>query len=486
MFIMQAHDLSITRQAHLLFSIDQLVVNAGDRIGLIGANGVGKTTLIDLLTETLTPDTGTIDVSTQPTLVAQLHDVSTQSGGEQVKAVILSALREQPEWLILDEPSANLDVDNQAWLIQQLKRFNGTLLLIAHDRHLLNVVTDTTWELADQQLTTFIGNYDAYMAAKETQQAHQQAAYQVYQQQKRKLAEAARKRTEHANKIAKPNPNKHSNNEIKDIKMQLKNNQGKMTKAARVMNERADNLTAVTKPKTQAPMTLRAEQFASLGRHTPVRVDHLKLSAGAKALSGDVTFTVAANERVAITGPNQVGKTTLLRALLANDADAIHINPQVRFGYFDQNMQHLDLNKTIWDTVNETSQQEEATLRTILAEFGFTATMLPRPAQALSGGQRVKLALVQVLVSEANVLILDEPTNYLDLPTMTALEQFLSTYPGTVIFVSHDQEFVHHVATRTLTLSKKGLHDLTQTKTTHKTSAERKAADQALLDSFRA
>ncbi|KRN95986.1 ribosomal protection-like ABC-F family protein [Furfurilactobacillus siliginis] len=483
---MQAHDLSITRQAQSLFTIDQLVINAGDRIGLIGANGVGKTTLIDLLTGKLMPDTGTIDVSVQPTFVAQLHDVSTQSGGEQVKAAILAALREQPEWLILDEPSANLDIDNQAWLIQQLQRFNGTLLLIAHDRHLLNAVTDTTWELADQQLTTFAGNYDAFMIAKDAQQSHQQAAYQVYQQQKRKLADAARKRTERANRIAKPNPNKHSNNELKDIKMQLKNNQGKMTKAARVMNERADNLTAVAKPKTQAPMTLRAEQFVSLGRHTPIRVDHLKLSAGAKALSGDVTFTINANERVAITGPNQVGKTTLLRVLLANDAAAIHINSQVRFGYFDQNMQHLDLNKTIWDTVNETSQQEESTLRTILAEFGFTATMLPHPAQALSGGQRVKLALVQVLVSEANVLILDEPTNYLDLPTMTALEQFLSTYPGTVLFVSHDQEFVKHVATRTLTLSKNGLHDLTQTKTTHKTSEERAAADEALLNMFRA
>lgn len=141
MFVIQAQNIAITRHQQQLFYIEQLVINPGDRIGLVGANGAGKTTLIDILTGALTPDAGMVDRQTTPVVVHQLHDISTQSGGEQVKNAILTALRQQPEWLILDEPSANLDETNQQWLIDQLNRFKGTLLLISHDRTLLNAVT---------------------------------------------------------------------------------------------------------------------------------------------------------------------------------------------------------------------------------------------------------------------------------------------------------------------------------------------------------
>ena len=180
-----------------------------------------------------------------------------------------------------------------------------------------------------------------------------------------------------------------------------------------------------------------------------------------------------------------MGKTTLLRAILANDATAITVNPAVKFGYFAQNMSRLDLTASIWTNVTTHTQQENAVVRTVLAEFGFKANALDVAVQNLSGGQRVKVSLVKVLLSDANALILDEPTNYLDLPTLRALEAFLTSYPGTILFVSHDETFVKHVATRILALSPTGLADPKQVVTKKITSAERQAADEALLAQFR-
>lgn len=485
MFVIQAQNIAITRHQQQLFNIEQLVINPGDRIGLIGANGAGKTTLIDILTGSLNPDAGIVDRQTTPVVVHQLHDISTQSGGEQVKNAILTALRQQPEWLILDEPSANLDETNQQWLIDLLNRFKGTLLLISHDRTLLNAVTTTTWSLADHTLTTFAGNYDAFTANETAQRNNQAAAFRNYQQQKHKLEVAAIKRTERASKTTKPNPHNHSRNELQDMKSSLRRNQGKMTKAARVMKDHAEHLTPVAKPTEQPSVTLRAEQFATLGRHTPINIQHLALKAGKRTLANDVNFVLHTGDRIAITGPNQVGKTTLLRAVLANKNQAISVNPAVKFGYFAQNMSRLNLTATIWQNVTEHTRQDNAIVRTVLAEFGFKATALDIPAQNQSGGQRVKVSLVKVLLSDANVLILDEPTNYLDLPTLTALEQFLTTYPGTVLFVSHDETFVTHVATRVLKLSTHGLVDPNQVATKRITAAQRQAADEALLAQFR-
>ena len=292
MFALQAQHIAITRHQEQLFNIDQLVINPGDRIGLIGANGAGKTTLTDILTGALAPDTGTVNQQEVPIVVHQLHDLSTQSGGEQVKNAILDALRQQPEWLILDEPSANLDVENQHWLINQLTRFHGTLLIISHDRTLLNAVTTTTWQLASRQLTIFAGNYDAFMVDQAAQHHNQAAAYRNYQQEKHKLEVAAEKRAERAAKTTKPNPHKHSRNELQDMKSSLRRNQGKMTKAARVMKDHAESLTPVAKPSEQPKVTLRVEQFATLGRHTPVTVRHLRLQAGERTLVKDLSFVL--------------------------------------------------------------------------------------------------------------------------------------------------------------------------------------------------
>ncbi|GKT03051.1 ABC-F family ATP-binding cassette domain-containing protein [Furfurilactobacillus entadae] len=487
MFSLQATNLSITRQQHVLFTIPQLIINPGDRIGLVGANGAGKTTLIGLLTGTVSLTTGTIDRRIDPVVVPQLHHDDTKSGGEQTKMAILTALHQHPQWLILDEPSANLDVNNQTWLIQQLQRFSGTLLLISHDQHLLDAVTTSTWQLADETVTPFAGKLSAMQTMQAAQRDHQAAAYKTYRKRQHKLAVAARKREERAAKITKPNPHNHSANELQDIKSALRNNQGKMAKTARVLSQRGDDLAPVAKPKTAAHTTLRATQFATLGRHVPVRIEKLRLTIGSTTLSDSLSLTVRPGQRVAITGPNGCGKTTLLRAIMAHEQPAIHVNDAVSFGYFAQDISTLIPTDSVWTTVRARSSQPDATLRTILAEFGFSAGMLDQPTASLSGGQRVKLSLVAVLTSEANVLVLDEPTNYLDLPTLQALTTFLSEYPGTVLFVSHDQQFVQSVATNIYDLTPHGLVDPTHAVARQKprSSATRQAENDALLASFR-
>lgn len=479
MFILQATKLQISRQRELL-TVDQLVINPGDHIGLIGANGVGKTTLLDVLTGSLAPQAGHVDRRVTPTIVTQLHDLSVKSGGEQVKQALIAAFRDQPTFLILDEPSANLDQTNRQWLIAQLTRYSGTLLIVSHDRQLLNAITTTTWSLADRQLTTFAGNYAAFQANQTAQRQHQQAAYQAQQRQQRRLAKAAQRREQKAAHVVKPNPHKHSRNELKDLKSILRNNQGKLSKTASRLQARAA-FESVPKPKSTPTVTLRIHQFASLGRHTPLVIEHFTLYAAKHQLSTNLNLTVKAGERVGIVGPNQVGKTTLLRAILTNNDRGITVNPAVKFGYFAQNMSQLDLTKSVWKNAVAHSEQPRATCQTVLAQFGFTDSQLDQVASHLSGGQRVKLALVAVLLSDANVLLLDEPTNFLDLPTLTALENFLADYPGTILFISHDYEFVKHIATRQYELTAEGL--TVQPLANQRVNPE-PTANQALLDKF--
>ncbi|GAB6093442.1 ribosomal protection-like ABC-F family protein [Furfurilactobacillus curtus] len=480
MFILQATKLQISRQRKLL-NIDQLVINPGDRIGLIGANGVGKTTLLEVLTGTLVPRAGHVDRRVTPTIVTQLHEISAQSGGEQVKQALIAAFREQPAFLALDEPSANLDQTNQQWLITHLARYSGTLLIISHDRHLLNAITTTTWSVADQQLTSFSGNYDAFQTTQMAQRQHQQATYQVQQRKQRRLAEAAQRREQKAAHVVKPNRHQHSKNELKNLKSVLRNNQGKLSKTASRLQKRAQ-LEPVQKPKHTPTVTLHVQQFASLGRHTPLTLEHFTLSAAKHQLSADLNLTVKTGEHVGIVGPNQIGKTTLLRSILTNNKRGITVNPAVKFGHFAQNMSRLNLTKSVWTNAVANSEQPRVTCQTVLAQFGFTTSQLNQRAGQLSGGQRVKLALVTVLLSDANVLLLDEPTNFLDLPTLTALENFLANYPGTILFVSHDYEFVEHVATRKYKLSAEGL---TVQPVADQTVKSKPTANQTLLDEFR-
>ncbi|KZU80325.1 ABC transporter ATP-binding protein [Lactiplantibacillus plantarum] len=188
-----------------LFTIDRLVANAGDQIGVVGRNGAGKSTLAHLLTGTDRDYTGQIMVDEPVSYVAQIAPTFDQSGGQAMLTRIRQALSARPTILILDEPSSNLDETHQQWLINQLQRFRGLLLLISHDRQLLNAVTTQTWAVEHQKFTAYAGNYAYYQTVKAQQLATQEAAYQRQNTHQRELLAAQRQRNEKAQRIRKGN-----------------------------------------------------------------------------------------------------------------------------------------------------------------------------------------------------------------------------------------------------------------------------------------
>ena len=336
---------------------------------------------------------------------------------------IRQALSARPTILILDEPSSNLDETHQQWLINQLQRFRGLLLLISHDRQLLNAVTTQTWAVEHQKFTAYAGNYAYYQTVKAQQLATQEAAYQRQNTHQRELLAAQRQRNEKAQRIRKGN---------------------------RRMSQVERAKTKATREATAAKMERTAKRIVARGQREPQVAKPFTLAEYGKTLLAHADFQIRPHDRVAIVGPNGSGKTTLLRAILGGRVSGLRLAPAARVGVFNQDMTVLDGKQSVWQTVRQVSQLPDQTIRNVMGALGLPARFYPQLVSALSGGELVKLQLICILVGQYNVLMLDEPTNYLDVDALDALADYLQNYPGTVIFVSHDEPFRQAVATRVL------------------------------------
>lgn len=440
-----------------LFEVDQLTATTGDKIGIVGRNGAGKSTLARLLTGEDIDYTGQVSVDSPIIDVAQIAPTQDRSGGQAMMARVRAALSTRPEILILDEPSSNLDESHQAWLIKQLRHYQGLLLLISHDRHLLNAVTTQTWAVRHQAFTAYAGNYADYIAVRNQQIASQQAAYVRQQRHQHDLKLAVQARHEKAQRIRKGKRSM-SAGEWANSKSLREATAAKMDRSAKKLIERGDREANLTKPFTQVGFKLVATDFPNLIGKTVATATNLTLRRDQKVLLKHVSFQIKPGDRVALVGPNGSGKTTLLQAILAGQS-GLTTAPTAKIGVFQQDMTVLDGHLTVWQTVRAASQLPDQTLRNVMGALGLAARFYDQSVAVLSGGELVKLQLVVILVGNYNVLMLDEPTNYLDVDALDALADYLRDYPGTVIFVSHDATFSEQVATRQLILKDQDLTD---------------------------
>ena len=453
--------LSKQINGRVLFTADQLLATDHDHIGIVGRNGAGKTTLAQLLLGHDPEYTGQLVVDTPITYVPQIAPTHDRSGGQAMLNRVRQALAQRPAILILDEPSANLDEPHQAWLQKQLKQYRGLLLLISHDRQLLNAVTTQTWAIRDHQLAVYPGNYAAYLAQVQQATATQQAAYERQNRHAHDLKLAMQARREKAQQVRK---GAHlTPNERAKVKSVLETTAGKMEHSVRVLaNRSAREQTA--KPFTQHGFKLMATDFPAFNGKTIAAANNLTLREYDKTLLQQTTFQVKPGERLALVGPNGCGKTTLIKALLAG-VPGLSVSPAAKIGVFNQDMTALDGTKTVWHLVRAASQLPDQTLRNVMGALGLPARFYDQRVRGLSGGELVKLQLVCILVGTYNVLILDEPTNYLDVDALDALADYLQAYPGTVIFVSHDEPFREQVMTRQLQFKNQRLIDPAQVAT---------------------
>ncbi len=425
----------------------------GERVGIVGLNGAGKTTLLNILAGDTEPDEGRVKRYVQHSCIKQLDEseqresdrtVSTLSGGERTRQKITQALRANAEILFADEPTANLDLQGVARLEQQLLAFSGALMIISHDRELLDHVCTRILEVEDGGVTEFSGNYTSYQQQKEARAQRQQIEYDQYSKERKRLLAAIREREGAADSVRKA-PTRMGNSEARLHRREAGQAKQKLAGAAKAMASRIELLEQKERPFERDSVRFDIRSDQRLEARVAIRTKGITKSFGQKVIFQNAGFTLFSGAKAALIGPNGSGKTTLLQMILAGDR-GVETARGARLGYLSQGLEELNSQQTVWENVMENSICSPQEVRTILGRLLFRGDDVHKPVGVLSGGERVKTAFARMVTGECNLLVLDEPTNFLDIESMEALEDILIEYPGTVLFVSHDRRFISRVA----------------------------------------
>lgn len=346
------------------------------------------------------------------------------SGGER-KRVALAKTLLFPAWiLILDEPTNHLDNGMVLWLEEYLKKYQGVLLMVTHDRYFLDRVTNKILEIDKGKLYTYEANYSGFLELKQQRMESELASYQKVQNILRSELEWVRRGA-----------------------------QARSTKQ-KARLERFQQMTRMKAPETEQKVEMDSVA-ARLGKKT-IEIEHLTKSFGGRVLIRDFTYYTIRNERIGIAGENGCGKTTLLKLILGKetpDSGSVKLGETVRIGYFSQMVQELNEEERVIDCIKNVAEYIQtgngmASASQMCERFLFTPEVQYNPIGKLSGGERRRLCLLKVLMTAPNVLILDEPTNDLDIATLTILEDYLDSFEGIVIAVSHDRYFLDRIVDR--------------------------------------
>ncbi|TCP52425.1 ATP-binding cassette subfamily F protein 3 [Tumebacillus sp. BK434] len=368
-------------------------------------------------------------------------ELTAASGGQKTRAQLAKLLLGEPQVLLLDEPTNHLDAETMDWLEAVIRGFAGTVVTVSHDRYFLDRTATRILELSPRQLRSYPGNYSAYQEQKELERRTQQALYQKQQVEMQHLEELIGMyktwyiRAHNAGGGNKKRTKGHIS------RMRNKEKQLERLQAARV-----------EQPKEAQSIQLSFNSSEKLGNRLFL-VEDMAVRFGGRTLYEEVNFAVERGERIALLGPNGIGKSTLLKVLtgeLVPAAGTVNVSPQVRIGYFGQEVERLNPENSILEEVLELETLTQTEARTVLAGFMFRGEAVFKKVGTLSQGEKCRVAFVKLYFSGANVLVLDEPTNYLDIPARQRVEQALQNFPGTLLLVSHDRYMVQRLATQLL------------------------------------
>ena len=470
MSLLKVKNLKKYYSDRLVLDIDKFEINEGDKIGLIGGNGVGKSTFIKAIIGEIEIDSGEVNLTDSYSYISQIGDEAQSysgnkikgllnapdkyeeflSGGEKIKVKIVNALKDNKKLIIADEPTSNLDKESIEVLTDMLKKYEGALLIVSHDRDVLDALCTTIAQIEDSKIKTYKGNYTNYLKLKDAEKCRQEFEYNQYISEKHRLEKAMEGKIQTRNNIRKT-PKRMGNSEARLHKMGGQGNKRKLDKNIKAISTRIERLEVKEKVKEIEPIKINIQKGMEIVSKNLVEVNNLDLKAGDKLLLEDVSFKIKRNKKIALLGANGSGKTTLLKKII--DASKtenlrgkkIKINNKVKIGYFSQNQDTLNEEKSILENVKYNSSYNETFIRINLSLFGFREDDVYKKVEDLSGGERVKVALCKVILEDNNLLILDEPTNYLDIISMKSLEDALKNTEKTMIVVSHDKHFIEDI-----------------------------------------
>ena len=360
--------------------------------------------------------------------------VDSLSGGEQTRLCLARLLLQKPDLLLLDEPTNHLDMETLQWLENYLAAYKGSVLVISHDRYFLDHVCTGIVEILMGSSEQYNGNYTRYIAQRQERFESRMRAYEIQQKEiERQQAIIARYRMF---------------------------NREKSIRAAESREKALDRMEKLEKPVDERAIRFSFEARRRTGEDV-LQLIEMSKSFGEKHLFHDLTLRVRAGDRVALIGPNGVGKSTLIKIIVGEeqpDTGFIRYGSNVDIGYYDQHQSTLHADKTVLDEIwDRFPQMEQSNVRGALGMFLFTGDDVFKPIHTLSGGEKGRVALTALMLRKDNLLLLDEPTNHLDMDSREVLEDALTDFGGTIITVSHDRYFINRIANRIIEMQPDGV-----------------------------
>ena len=360
--------------------------------------------------------------------------VDSLSGGEQTRLCLARLLLQKPDLLLLDEPTNHLDMETLQWLENYLAAYKGSVLVISHDRYFLDHVCTGIVEILMGSSEQYNGNYTRYIAQRQERFESRMRAYEIQQKEiERQQAIIARYRMF---------------------------NREKSIRAAESREKALDRMEKLEKPVDERAIRFSFEARRRTGEDV-LQLTEISKSFGEKHLFHDLTLRVRAGDRVALIGPNGVGKSTLIKIIVGEelpDTGFIRYGSNVDIGYYDQHQSTLHADKTALDEIwDRFPQMEQSNVRGALGMFLFTGDDVFKPIHTLSGGEKGRVALTALMLRKDNLLLLDEPTNHLDMDSREVLEDALTDFGGTIITVSHDRYFINRIANRIIEMQPDGV-----------------------------
>lgn len=354
------------------------------------------------------------------------------SGGEKTLINLASIILSNPDILLLDEPTNHLDIDTLEWFEEYLSSYNGTVVIISHDRYFLDRTVNKIIEIENGNANIYHGNYSYYLKESEKRLMVEFQNYKNQQKEIKALKEAIERYKVWGAKSDNP----------------------MFFRRAKAIETRLEKMEVIEKPKTKSELRINLNVEDRTSNRVMV-ISNFDLKIGNKELLRNSHMEVYYKERVCLMGKNGAGKTTLIKNILNNTHDNIKLGTNIKIGYIPQEIRFDNEDLTIYEHMRKIFVGSESELRSKLNQFYFTADNIDKKVKNLSGGEKVRLKLLELILKNANFLILDEPTNHIDIDTREILEESLLAYDGTILFISHDRYFINKIATKIVMIENK-------------------------------